>query len=135
VSKTNKAPDLRLWFIILPGMIAWEVYGSLFESWAKRGPRTPQPETGHIYRIDNHGWVGYLTPQENAVLWLLLAVSLVGVAFAFRLWLQYMRSTDVGTQALAGLWTNKWRYPGIGLLIVAGMVAAVWVARLIVYWT
>jgi hypothetical protein len=66
----------------------WFVYIGLFLKYAGTRPRCPDPSTGRIYSINNHGAIAYLNLSEN--LWLYglsgMAIALFGIAFALDRW-------------------------------------------------
>jgi len=56
----------------------WFGYIALFLRYAATRPRSPQPVTGRIYSINNHGTIAYLNQSENMWLWL-SSVSAAGI--------------------------------------------------------
>jgi hypothetical protein len=51
------------------GLVIWFGFIALFLEYAATRPRSPQPEIGRIYPINNHGTVAYLNQSENLWLW------------------------------------------------------------------
>ena len=66
----------------------WLVYIGLFLEYVGTRPRCPDPSTGRIHSINNHGTVAYLNHSENLWLYALSggAVTMFGVAFALDRW-------------------------------------------------
>lgn len=66
----------------------WLGFIALFLQYAGTRPRSPQPETGRIYSINNHGTIAYLNQSEDLQLWLTSgsAVAIFIVAVALDRW-------------------------------------------------
>lgn len=66
----------------------WFGYIALFMHYASTRPRAPQPETGRLYQINNHGTIAYLNQSENLRLWLASgsAVAIFITAIALDRW-------------------------------------------------
>jgi hypothetical protein len=64
-------------------LAVWLGCCGLFLQYAETRPRCPDPATGRIYSINNHGTIAYLTRTEDLTLYGVgaLAVLLMGLAF------------------------------------------------------
>ena len=63
------------------GLVIWIGYVGLFLHYAATRSRSPQPEMGRTYSINNHGTAVYLNQSENLWLWV-TSGSAVAVFFA-----------------------------------------------------
>jgi hypothetical protein len=88
MAKPN-GPRKRLARIMVTSAVAiWFGYIALFLQYAGTRPRSPQPETGRIYSINNQGTIVYLSLSENLWLWLSSgsAAAIVLAAIALDRW-------------------------------------------------
>lgn len=53
----------------------WLACVGLFLHYAATRPRSPRPDEGRVYSINNHGVYAYLNQSENMWLWLLAATA------------------------------------------------------------
>jgi hypothetical protein len=83
------SPRKRVARIMAASAVAiWFGYLGLFLQYAGTRPRSPQPKTGRIYSINNHGTIAWLNQSENLRLWLTSgsAVAIFITAMALDRW-------------------------------------------------
>ena len=72
------------------GLIIFFVSIALFEHWSDISPTAPNPATGQICSLNNHGYIFYVTRSQSAVYHTLLlggfGLSAIGVGIG--LWLE-----------------------------------------------
>ena len=72
VKSTDSKPK-RL-FVMTLGVLSlaiWFSFIALFEHYAATRPNRPDPSSGRIYQLNNHGSYAYLTEGEQRRLWCL----------------------------------------------------------------
>jgi hypothetical protein len=76
---------------LVVGAFAFLLSLALFLYWSSISPTAPDPATGHICSLNNHGHIFYVTTTETVVYHTLLigGWSLIACGIVHRLWLEH----------------------------------------------